>query len=87
MRRFLEKFGDCISTLVFVVTQSDVETYKSHLPLYFPRSESEEEFVAYHVPYDIGNDDGEPVIKEREIRIMGKPTVAAQGWDIFVVFA
>ena len=45
------------------------------MPLYFPRSPSEEEFVAYHVPYDIGSEDGEPIIAERQIRISGKPTV------------
>ena len=64
---------------MFAVTQVDIETYKSHLPLYFPRSESEEEFVAYHVPDDIGNEDGEPVIEERQIRILGKPTITAAG--------
>ena len=44
------------------------------MPLYFPRSKSEEDFSAYHLPYDVGNEDGEPVIAEREIRIISKPT-------------
>ena len=44
------------------------------MPLYFPRSKSEEDFSAYHLPYDVGNEDGEPVIAEREIRIIPKPT-------------
>ena len=44
------------------------------LPLYFPRSQSEEDFTAYHLPYDIGNEDGEPVIPERQIRIQSKPS-------------
>ena len=47
------------------------------LPLYFPRSESEENFAAYHLPYDVGNTDGEPVIQERQIRINAKPTLEA----------
>ena len=44
------------------------------MPLYFPRSKSEEDFAAYHLPYDVGNEDGEPVIAERGIRIIPKPT-------------
>ena len=44
------------------------------MPLYFPRSKSEEDFSAYHLPYDVGNEDGEPVIAERQIRIISKPT-------------
>ena len=44
------------------------------MPLYYPRSKSEEDFAAYHLPYDVGNEDGEPVIKERGIRIVSKPT-------------
>ena len=45
------------------------------MPLYFPRTQKEEDFAAYHLPYDVGNEDGEPVIQERQIRIMGKPNV------------
>ena len=44
------------------------------MPLYFPRSKSEEDFSAYHLPYDVGNEDGEPIIAERQIRIISKPT-------------
>lgn len=43
------------------------------MPLYFPRSQSEEDFAAYHLPYDVGNEDGEPTIAERQIRIAAKP--------------
>ena len=45
------------------------------LPLYFPRSQSEEDFAAYHLPSDVGNEDGEPVIAERQIRIASKPAM------------
>lgn len=51
------------------------EVYNSLLPLYFPRSQSEEDFAAYHLPEDIGNEDGEPVIAERRIRISGDPVL------------
>lgn len=54
------------------------DIYLHLLPLYFPRSKSEEDFSAYHLPYDVGNEDGEPVIAERQIRIMGKPTLEGQ---------
>ncbi|ELU00298.1 hypothetical protein CAPTEDRAFT_229066 [Capitella teleta] len=75
LRRFLEKFGSDIDLIVFVVTGKDLEVYNSLLPLYFPRSQSEEDFAAYHLPEDIGNEDGEPVIAERRIRISGDPVL------------
>ena len=53
--------------------------YRSLLPLYFPRSRDEELFAAFHLPLDVGNADGEPVIAERQIRISGKPTQAPLG--------
>ena len=53
-------------------------SYISLLPLYFPRSEREEEYAAYQLPEDVGNENGEPVIKERQIRITGKPAYEAQ---------
>lgn len=53
------------------------EVYNKILPLYFPRSSNEEEFAFDHLPSDIGNDEGEPIIKERQIRILDKPTFAA----------
>ncbi len=64
-------------SLVLILFCQDV--YLSHLPLYFPRSRSEEDFTAYHLPEDVGNDTGEPVIEERQIRIVGKPTHRTQG--------
>nr|QSG73581.1 ganglioside-induced differentiation-associated protein 2 [Alvinella pompejana] len=81
VRRFLEKYGDTIDTVVFVVTGEDEDVYISLLPLYFPRSEHEEDFAAYQLPDDVGNEDGEPVIKERQIRIMGKPAYEAQKFN------
>jgi len=48
------------------------------MPQYFPRSEREEEFAAYQLPEDVGNEHGEPIIKERQIRITGKPAYEAQ---------
>lgn len=43
------------------------------MPLYFPRSSQEELYAASHLPADVGNDDGEPIIAERQIRIAANP--------------
>ncbi|KAL3882091.1 hypothetical protein ACJMK2_028462 [Sinanodonta woodiana] len=77
IRRFLEKFSNDIETIVFVCEDDTFEVYEKTLPLYFPRSPKEEEEVLPKLPKDIGNDDGEPIIPERQIRIMDKPTLAA----------
>jgi hypothetical protein len=47
------------------------------LPLYFPRSCKEEGDMLKFLPKDIGNEDGEPIIPERQIRIMDKPMMAS----------
>lgn len=47
--------------------------YKKLLPLYFPRSEAEEQSSLPLIPADIGNAEGEPVVLERRIRISEKP--------------
>lgn len=53
------------------------DSYLKILPLYFPRNETEEKVALTQLPLDIGNEDGEPVIPERQIRILDKPTTAA----------
>jgi len=45
------------------------------LPLYFPRSHQEELYAAQRLPADVGNENGEPVIAERKIRIAANPAV------------
>lgn len=72
VRRFLEKFSDSVDSIVFCVQGSDKAVYDSLLPIYFPRSAAEEARVRPSVPLDIGNEDGEPVIAERNIRISEK---------------
>lgn len=72
VRRFLEKFSD-IELVVFSAENADEAIYKNVMPLYFPRSKEEEEYVLNKLPDDIGNENGEPVIAERQIRIMDKP--------------
>ncbi|KAH9500144.1 Ganglioside-induced differentiation-associated protein 2 [Bulinus truncatus] len=77
VRRFLEKFSDSFDLIIFVCNQENIDIYTKILPLYFPRDSSEEEFALDHLPSDIGNEEGEPVIKERQIRIIDKPAFAA----------
>jgi len=70
IRRFLEKFGNGIDAVVFVLDDEvDVKAYDGTIPLYFPRNAVELEYSVRHLPDDVGNDLGEPVQSERKIRI------------------
>lgn len=73
VRRFLEKYGSDIDVIVFVCDDESYDVYENLLPLYFPRSPAEERECISRLPEDIGNEIGEPVIPERQIRIMDKP--------------
>ncbi|XP_078698394.1 protein GDAP2 homolog isoform X2 [Branchiostoma floridae x Branchiostoma belcheri] len=73
VRRFLEKFSSSLETVVFAVTDNDEDIYRRIMPLYFPRTKAEEQAVLEEIPADIGNEEGEPFIQERQIRIMDKP--------------
>lgn len=53
------------------------DAYMKILPLYFPRSSREEVEAIKLLPEDIGNENGEPIIPERQIRIMDKPMLAS----------
>lgn len=81
VRRFLEKYGDDIDVIVFAVDDVNIGIYELLLPLYYPRSEREEEYALYYLPKDIGGDNGEPVIPERQIRILEKPVNAHKSAD------
>ncbi|XP_013777729.1 protein GDAP2 homolog [Limulus polyphemus] len=73
VRRFLEKFGKDLEVIVFAVENVDVGIYELLMPLYYPRSEVEEEYAMYYLPIDVGGENGEPVFPERQIRIVDKP--------------
>lgn len=73
VRRFLEKFGSDFEAIVFVCGDENYNAYNSLLPLYFPRSPQEEEDAIHRLPKDIGNEMGEPIIPERQIKIKDKP--------------
>lgn len=73
VRRFLENYGQSIELIVFAVEDVDIGIYEHLMPLYFPRSDKEEEYARYCLPKDVGGKDGEPIIPERQIRIADKP--------------
>ncbi|XP_064473270.1 protein GDAP2 homolog [Ornithodoros turicata] len=73
VRRFLELHGESMECIAFVVEDIEVGTYESLLPLYFPRIPQEEEAACRLLPKDIGGACGEPLIPERQIRIVDKP--------------
>ncbi|XP_065907079.1 protein GDAP2 homolog [Dysidea avara] len=72
VRRFLEHYSDQVELIVFAV-QTDHRIYSDLLPLYFPRNQKEAEFACVALPSDVGNEFGEPVIEERQIRIADNP--------------
>ncbi|KAK9884888.1 hypothetical protein WA026_009124 [Henosepilachna vigintioctopunctata] len=73
VRRFLERYGSSIDTLIFVVDNTDFGIYEVLLPLYFPRSKMEEEASRWQLPSDVGGPDGEPLLPDRQIRIIDNP--------------
>jgi O-acetyl-ADP-ribose deacetylase (regulator of RNase III) len=75
VRKCLNKFADDFELIVFAVEDVDIGIYDHLMPLYFPRSEQEEEYSTFYLPEDVGGVNGEPVIPERQIRISNKPVV------------
>lgn len=73
VRRFLEHYGSSLDTVVFVVDNSEYGIYEVLLPLYFPRSKHEADAARWQLPADIGGLDGEPMIPDRQIRIIDNP--------------
>ncbi|XP_033107037.1 protein GDAP2 homolog [Anneissia japonica] len=74
VRRFLEFHGEEVERIIFVISGMNEDSYVELLPLYFPRNEDEESWACDLLPENVGNEYGEPVIPERKIRIMEKPT-------------
>lgn len=73
VRKIMDKHADDFQLIVFTVTDVDIGIYDHLMPLYFPRSEQEEEYATFYLPEDNGGSVGEPVIPERRIRINVKP--------------
>mmetsp|Transcript_6401 Transcript_6401/g.11791 ORF Transcript_6401/g.11791 Transcript_6401/m.11791 type:complete len:517 (+) Transcript_6401:117-1667(+) len=70
IRRFLEKYPNKFDHVILAMdNETDLAIYSAVLPLYFPRSNSEEKQAIQNLPQDVGNDLGGTTIKERDIRI------------------
>ncbi|GAB6032554.1 hypothetical protein CHUAL_011446 [Chamberlinius hualienensis] len=82
VRRFLEKHGDAIESVAFVLEEGDVGIYESLMPLYFPRNHYEEEASMCLLPEDLGSDEGEPFVADRQIRITDKPHTNSTEIDV-----
>lgn len=73
VRRFLDQWGHLIDRVVLcAVMQHDIDAYESLLPLYFPRSRTEQARAVQRLPDDVGNHIGETVINERSITIASR---------------
>ncbi|XP_049821406.1 protein GDAP2 homolog isoform X2 [Aethina tumida] len=73
VRRFLEQHGSSLDTVIFVVDKLDVGIYEVLLPLYFPRSKFEQDAARWQLPADVGGTMGEPIMPDRQIRIIDNP--------------
>eukprot|EP01029_Cantina_marsupialis_P006549 TRINITY_DN17229_c0_g1_i1.p1 TRINITY_DN17229_c0_g1~~TRINITY_DN17229_c0_g1_i1.p1 ORF type:complete len:502 (+),score=110.65 TRINITY_DN17229_c0_g1_i1:172-1677(+) len=70
MRRFLDRFGECMDRVLLVIPNTNVMlTYLRILPLYFPRSLEEELHVRSMIPEDVGDEFGNVIVEERQIRV------------------
>ncbi|XP_055930467.1 protein GDAP2 homolog [Argiope bruennichi] len=78
VRRFLEKYGAAFDLIVFAVEDVDIGIYELLMPLYYPRSKEEEEYALYYLPKDIGGENGEAYIPERQMRIVERPFQAVE---------
>ncbi|XP_046625614.1 protein GDAP2 homolog [Neodiprion virginianus] len=79
VRRFLEQYSDTIACIVFVLEACDLGIYEVLLPHYFPRTPAEQENARWQLPSDIGGMDGEPLLPDRQIRIIDNPQHALHG--------
>ncbi|KAK4287873.1 hypothetical protein Pmani_039070 [Petrolisthes manimaculis] len=73
VRRFLEHWGEQLQRVVLVADSIDISIYQLLTPLYFPRSPTEEQCASYLLPVDLGDNNGEPYIADRQIRIIDNP--------------
>lgn len=74
VRRFLDHYGSSLDTIVFAIDEVvDWGIYQVLMPLYFPRSKMEEEAARWQLPSDVGGNDGEPILPDRQIRIIDNP--------------
>jgi hypothetical protein len=70
VRRFLERYGNKVDALCFVFANpGEKRAYDVVLPLYFPRTKAEQSSAISLLPVDVGNESGETVVAERQVRV------------------
>ena len=74
---------DSLTCVIFVLEPCDLGIYEILLPLYFPRNLAEQDNACWQLPNDIGGMDGEPLLPDRQIRIIDNPQHALHGKEIF----
>ena len=80
VRRFLERYGNKVDALSFVfATVAEKAAYDTVLPLYFPRNKDEQYRAVPLLPADVGNEHGETVVAERQVRVGESFKGAASG--------
>ncbi len=68
-----------IGAIICLISYSVLQAvYRQVFPLYFPRSAEEESYAAKALPTSIGDEMGEPIITERQIRILENPTTKGE---------
>lgn len=83
VRRFMEQYSDSLTCIIFVLEPCDLGIYEVLLPLYFPRNLAEQDNACWQLPNDIGGTDGEPLLPDRQIRIIDNPQHALHGNGTF----
>lgn len=75
----MEQYSDSLTCIIFVLEPCDLGIYEILLPLYFPRNLAEQDNACWQLPNDIGGTDGEPLLPDRQIRIIDNPQHALHG--------
>jgi len=75
----MEQYSDSLTCIIFVLESCDLGIYEVLLPLYFPRNLAEQDNACWQLPSDIGGPDGEPLLPDRQIRIIDNPQHALHG--------
>lgn len=79
----MEQYSDSLTCIIFVLEPCDLGIYEVLLPLYFPRNLAEQDNACWQLPNDIGGVDGEPLLPDRQIRIIDNPQHALHGNGTF----
>lgn len=59
--------------IILCLEHHEIGIYEVLAPLYFPRDKLEESSALWQLPKDIGGSLGEPILPDRQIRIIQNP--------------